>query len=277
MLDVTEQPVTDSTPAPGEGEELENQGLEGQQGEQEPEEIEEELEGVKLRGKKELLEKFKGERLMQADYTRKTQEVAEQRRAIEAQREQFQQLAQSHQQHLREVAQIVGIEERLAQFNQINWHQLNAENPQQAQAYLIEFNQLQAARGQLTNSLTQRQQQQALQTQQETAKRLQEGQAVLQREIKGWSPDLAQKLMQYGQSIGFQSQQLQNITDPAVVVALHRAYMFDQLQKQSKPAPVTQKPVTRVNGTNASNAKPLSEVTDPAEWAKLRQQRKSKT
>jgi SET domain-containing protein len=45
---------------------------------------EDEIEGVKLRGKKEALERIKAERLMQADYTRKTQEVAEQRRTIEA-------------------------------------------------------------------------------------------------------------------------------------------------------------------------------------------------
>ena len=54
-------------------------------------ELEDELEGVKLKGKKDALEKLKAERLMQADYTRKTQEVAEQRKAIEAQRAQVQQ------------------------------------------------------------------------------------------------------------------------------------------------------------------------------------------
>ena len=49
---------------------------------QQPEdEIEEEFEGLKVRGKKDLLEEFKKGRMLHADYTRKTQEVAELRRS----------------------------------------------------------------------------------------------------------------------------------------------------------------------------------------------------
>lgn len=57
--------------------------------EQEPEvsdEVEEDLEGVKVRGKKDAVEKLKAERLMQADYTRKTQAAADEKRAVEAER-----------------------------------------------------------------------------------------------------------------------------------------------------------------------------------------------
>jgi hypothetical protein len=242
-----------------------------------PDEIEDELEGVKLRGKKELLERIKNERLMQADYTRKTQEVAEQRRAIEAERAQFQETARMHQTFLREVAQVQSIDERLGQLQQLNLHQINAEDPQRAQALLIEFNQLQAARGQLVGSLTQRQQQQALQQQQETARRLQEGQAILARDIKGWSPELAGKLVDFGVSMGLSREALQNVTDPTVVKLLHRAYVGDQLEKQrtAKPPAEPPKPVTRIGGSAAANAKPLSEVTDPREWAERRRQRKS--
>ena len=50
-------------------------------------ETEEELDGAKIRGTKAAIEKIKAERLMQADYTRKTQTVAEERKAVEAERE----------------------------------------------------------------------------------------------------------------------------------------------------------------------------------------------
>jgi hypothetical protein len=244
---------------------------------QEPDEVEDELEGVKLRGKKELLEKIKNERLMQADYTRKTQEVAEQRRAIEQERARFQESVQHQQQYLREVAQVTAIDERLQALQQVNWYQLNAEDPQRAQALLIELNQLQSSRGQLVGSLTQRQQQQTLQQQHEYARRLQEGQAVLAREIKGWSPELAGKLRDYGLSQGIPEQILSTVTDPGFVKLLYRAYQGEQLEKRLTAKPPTEppKPVTRVGGGTAANTKPLSEVTDPREWAERRRQRKS--
>ena len=91
--------------------------------------LEDEVDGVKLRGKKDALEKLKAERLMQADYTRKTQEVAEQRRTFDAEREQFQRAAQTHQQYLREIGQLTGIDERLAQFSQVNWQALTDQDP----------------------------------------------------------------------------------------------------------------------------------------------------
>jgi hypothetical protein len=113
---------------------------------QPPEEADEEdeLDGVKLRGKKDALERFKAERLMQADYTRKTQEVAETRRALEARETQFQESAKAHQAHIREVAQVVAIDDRLAQFAQVNWQALTDQDPVQALKLHTEFTQLQA-------------------------------------------------------------------------------------------------------------------------------------
>lgn len=281
MLDL-EQPSneTESAPAPAEDPQQTESVIEGSdpQTATDPDEIEEELEGVKLRGKKELLEKLKSERLMQADYTRKTQDVAEQRKAIEAERAEFQKAAQSHQQNLREVAQLVNVDERLNQFNQLNWQQVQAEDPMRAQSLLIEFNQLQAARGQLMNSLTQRQQQQALQQQHEHARRLQEGQAVLARDIKGWGPELAGKLADFGASLGIPREALSNVTDPLFVKVLHKAFIGDQFERQkaAKPPAEPPKPVTRIGGASAANTKPLGDVTDPREWAERRRQWKSK-
>lgn len=228
---------------------------------QEPEEqeVEDEIDGVKVRGKKELLEKIKNERLMQADYTRKTQEVAEQRKTIEAERQRVQQEAQFQQQFIKEVAQVTSIDERLAQFQNVNWAALNAQDPVQAQALHIEFTQLQARKGQLVAELSQKQQQQALVRQQEIARHIQEGQAVLERDIKGWGPELASKLVEYGQKIGFPREVLTNITQPPAIKALHKAYLYDQLvaKQAAKPKAEPQAPVPRINATKGNV------VTDP--------------
>ena len=278
MIDLEQPEVTlDSTPdntgTPQEttvfdsGEELQEQQTE-------PDEIEEELEGVKLRGKKELLEKLKAERLMQADYTRKTQEVAEQRKAFEAERERTIQAVQFQQQNVREFGKLMEVEDRIQRIQQADLRTLSQNDPVAAQQLMIELQQLQSFRGQLQGSITQRQQQ-ALQMQQQTvAKQLQEGRAVLEREIKGWSPELAGKLMEYGTKLGFPREVLDQITQPAPIIALYKAYMHDQLQ--AKPAAQPPKPATRVSGNNASNTKPLGDISDPREWAERRRQWKSR-
>ena len=233
---------------------------------------EDEVDGVKLRGKKEALEKLKAERLMQADYTRKTQEVAEQRRNFDAEREQFQKAAQTHQQYLREIGQLAGIDERLAQFAQVNWQALTDQDPVQALKLHTEFTQLQAHKGQLVNALTQKQQAAQQEQQRSTAKQLMEARQVLERDIKGWSPELAGKLVDFGIKQGFPPEAMQNITRPEVVKVIHKAFLYDQLQQQraakapAAPAP----PVTRLSGTGAVATKEPASMSDRefAEWRK---------
>jgi hypothetical protein len=233
---------------------------------------EDEVDGVKLKGKKEALEKLKAERLMQADYTRKTQEVAEQRRTFDAEREQFQRAAQTHQQYLREIGQLTGIDERLAQFSQVNWNALTNEDPVQALKLHTEFTQLQAHKGQLVNALTQKQQAAQQEQQRSTAKQLMEARQVLERDIKGWSPELAGKLVDFGIKQGFPPEAMQNITRPEVVKVIHKAFLYDQLQQQraakapAAPAP----PVTRLSGTGAVATKDPAQMSDSdfAAWRK---------
>ena len=232
---------------------------------------EDEVDGVKLKGKKEALEKLKAERLMQADYTRKTQEVAEQRRNFDAEREQFQKAAQTHQQYLREIGQLTGIDERLAQFSQVNWQALTDQDPVQALKLHTEFTQLQAHKGQLVNALTQKQQAAQQEQQRSTAKQLMEARQVLERDIKGWSPELAGKLVDFGIKQGFPPEAMQNITRPEVVKVIHKAFLYDQLQQQraakapAAPAP----PVTRLSGTGAVATKDPAQMSD-AEFAAMR-------
>jgi hypothetical protein len=269
-----------STPEPSNSEPQDNLDPSLLTQQDEPEEIEEELEGVKLRGRKEALERIKAERLMQADYTRKTQEVAEQRRTFEQQQKQFEETAKSHQEHIREVGRLVAIEERLGQFQQLNWQQLNSEDPVRAQALLIEFNQLQAARGQLSNSLAHKEQQRQLASQQETAKRANEAEAIVMREVKDWGPEKLAKFVDAGQKAGIQPENLRQmlIQFPQAARFLNKALQYDQLlaQRMQKPKVEPPKPATRLSGGSAANTKPLGEITDPREWAERRRQWKSR-
>ena len=73
---------------------------------------------------------------------------------------------------------------RLAQLGQVNWDQLEQTDPVQAMSLQRQMRDLQAARAQVANQITTKQQQRALTEQQEIAKQVQEAAAVLQRGSK---------------------------------------------------------------------------------------------
>lgn len=219
-----------------------------------------EHEGVKAKVPKELKDAF----LRQQDYTRKTQEVAEQRRQIEARAAEVQRQTQFHQQNLAEVAGIVAIDRQLAEYQKLDLpaRMAQAQTPEEMKQLQLadwQMRKLQGERAQLANSLTQKQQHQTLMEQQATARQIQESQRELERDIKGWSPELAGKLSDYGKKIGFPPEVLANVTNPAFVKVLHKAFQLDQLyaQRTAKPPAAPAAPVTRVG------AKASTSVTDP--------------
>ncbi len=106
---------------------------EGQQAESEYDEIE--WEGKKYSIPKELKYGF----MMNADYTRKTQEVAEQRKSVEAQKEQAAALYQASQDYIEAKAAVKMIEGQLQQYQNLNWTQLEQEDPMAAMSHWRQF------------------------------------------------------------------------------------------------------------------------------------------
>jgi Asp-tRNA(Asn)/Glu-tRNA(Gln) amidotransferase A subunit family amidase len=219
-----------------------------------------EYDGEKYKVPKNLKDAF----LRQQDYTQKTQSVAEQRKAIESQRAELAQQAEMQRQFIAEYAEVHAIDRQLQQFSQVNWQQLIDTDPVQAMKLDREMRALQERRQYVASSVTQKQQQAHMQAQQETAKRLQEGKAVLEREIKGWSPEVANSLVQYGQEFGYSAEELKSVQDPRAVKLLHKAWQFDQLMKkqaaQKERPPVQEKPVTRITAQKGSATKDPSKM-----------------
>jgi hypothetical protein len=89
--------------------------------------------------------------LMQADYTRKAQEVAEQRRAIEAAREEYEQEVQFREATWQETAALTNLEQRLANFQNTDWRRWHQANPQEAAAAQAEYMALQGEHSRLSN------------------------------------------------------------------------------------------------------------------------------
>src|SRR5882757_5915233 len=112
------------TPAEGEGEAIEG-------GEEEADDSEEvEHEGAKYRIPKAL----KGALLMQADYTRKTQELAEKGRGLDSERESFTKESEARRQSEKDIGRVAVMDEELEAYRKVDWQAFRNTNPEQAAA-----------------------------------------------------------------------------------------------------------------------------------------------
>lgn len=175
------------------------------------------------------------------DYTRKTQQVAEMRKqteaqlaAIRAEREQYAQLLGALSEQVKAAAE-----------PQIDWDRLYQEDPIEyvRQREVMRENREKAA------AIQAEQQRLAEISQQEQMKKLQthkakESQALLEA-IPTWKDPAKAKaekamLIEFGQKMGFTPQELGNIYDHRVVLALRKAALYDQMQaKRQGIKPVT--------------------------------------
>lgn len=243
--------------------------------------VEDDSEELDIDGERyQLPKKLKDKFMMHADYTRKTQEVAEVRKAVEAERAQVHQERQAHFTELKAHAEILSIDQQLEQYKQLNWDEITDEDPVRAMKLERQMRELQGQREIAVTGIHQRQHEQALKQQQEIAKQLEEGRAILQREIKGWSPELAQKISEYGETAGgYSKEEVASVVDPRAIKILHKAYLYDQLvKKQSQPSKpsLEAKPVTKVKG-GLSAASDFSPGMSDAEYDRWRARQKKRS
>lgn len=217
-----------------------------------------EYEGEKYRVPKPLKDAL----LRQADYTRKTQMLAEERKAAQAERANY---AQANQEYLQGLARVVALDDQLGQYEKVDWAAVTQADPVQAQQAWIQYQQLKDHRQALAVQLQQREQQRQFEAKQMAATQLEEGRRVLERDIKGWSPELAKQIADCAvKEYGYPPEELAGATHPRHVMVLHDAMQWRQFQaKQKAEQKVTQaKPVSTVGGTSAKTSKDPSEMSD---------------
>lgn len=262
-----DQEVTDAE----EGDELSEGEEEGEGDEQEAEpELEEiEYEGKTFRVPPELKKGL----MLNADYTRKTQEVADQRKALESDRQALVQQAQAQQQNIRDYAQIEALTQRIAEYDKIDWQSLNSQDPVKAQSLWIQLGQLKDQRATLATTLHQKEQERTLTAQREAARRNEEGQAVLRKEIPNWGPELASKLKDFAVSNGFTAQEVEQVVDPRTVKILNLAYVGAQLAEKQRTAIRKPKAEAKPVPSVSTKGKPDNRLRDDIsteEWVRRR-------
>ena len=232
------------------------------------------LEEIEYEGKQyKLPPELKSALLRQSDYTKKTQEIAEQRRAIESQRQEIENHVKLQQATFQEATKVAAMDEQIAQFNQVDWANLSQQDPVKAQELFFQFSQLKDQRNAAVTQINAKMQKKAFEDQQSFAKRLEESEAVLRREIPNWSPAVEKQLYDTGVQMGFSDHELKMIAaEPRIVKLIYAQHRLNQLEKRSDQVkPPSIKPVTNIQSKSSVGKKDLSEMSQ-AEFEKRRRE-----
>jgi len=273
--DVADQTATEEQEAVVNQDDAETTDPDSQEQTGDEEEADIEIDGKTFTMPKNAAEKLKSERMFHADYTRKTQEVAEERRTLAAEREQHQKVIEDTKALNAELVKVAAIDNQLAEYKKLDWQKLAEDDPVMAQKLSLQRQQLEEVRNEAQQVVAQKQEQRALAEQQETAKQLQEAEAYLQQHINGWSQERANQINDYARSSGIAMDPAMAraiIKNPALFVLMDKAQKFDQLaaKQGGKPQPQpAAKPVTRISSSRpAAKVDPSKMGTD--DWMKQR-------
>lgn len=225
------------------------------EGTPEPEYADVEYDGKIYQVPPELKEAF----LRQADYTRKTQEVAEIRKQAEAVRAEAETVRQVAGEELNARVTLTNLDSQLKQYEGVDWNAYDPNDPLaevEMSRHWRNYQALQQQRGQVANYLQTAEQQRSVSAQQETVKRLQETRSFAEKEIKGWTPEIDDQVTNFAMNdLGFPREALLNAYSPPVYKALYLAWLGAQSIQRSaaKPAPVAAKPQPLQRITAKSN------------------------
>ena len=256
-----------------EAETVEVEASEDGEGEQEalPESVTVEYDGTEY----EVPPQLKDALLRHGDYTKKTIEVSEQRKAVEEQAALLEHQAAFQQETISDVAAVKAIDQQIEQYAALNWTELYQQDASQAGILNHQQQELESQRQQTINRLDQRQAQFQSQRAETHAKAVEQGQEVLSKEIVGWSPELGKQIADYGVSQGLSAQAVASIADPVHVKLIDKARRYDELvakQKAAKPKAPAEPPkaAVKVKGKRANPTKDPDKL-NMNDWLSMRE------
>lgn len=217
---------------------------------------------------------LKGGFLRQADYTRKTQELAAHRKALEAERATVAAHAGAVQAAGADGAQLAVLDHQLAELNGVDWEAFATHDPQAAQALWARFQEMAQARDALAQAIAHHASRKQLMAAREAAERMAQTGRILSQEVDGWSPELAGRLVDYAQGHGVTLDELGAADDPRVWKILHRAWQGDQTARREDAAKAVAqaqsvRPAVTVSGAAAGGGAVRDDLATK-EWMKRR-------
>ncbi len=263
-LDPVDEPETaeEANPDEGEAESSEEEGTT----DPEVEFAEIEINGTTYQVPAELKDGY----MQQADYTQKTQAIGESKRQLEAERAALEQSRQLSDEEMNARVSLASINQRIEQYENVDWNAWQDTDPVSAQKAWIEFQQLERSKTQYDTQISESQARRSEMAQQETAKRLHQTLEFAQKNIKGWSKEVDAKVTQFAvETLGFTQDTLKGAYNPQVYQTLYLAMLgHKSLSNQSAAKSVPggrQKQIKPLKTVSAKNSGKVHK--DPAEMS----------
>jgi hypothetical protein len=277
--DEAEAPEVETTETLAAAEPDENAEDGGEAPEEEEEELD--LDGLKLRLKKAYAEKVKAGFMKNSDYTQKTQHTAEERKQLAEMRQSLEWESQTKAALFNEEAQLLTLNQRLEQFQNVNWQALAQQDVQQYAALQAEYTQLRDFHERLSGHVEGRRSELSSHREQATATALQKAVEHLSKPKPdlGWDgkfdADKRASLTKFGMDLGFSNEELSNTSHPLMIQTLNLARIgYETLRKQNaslKTSPSEAKPVPQV-ATGKTRTGPVNpDRLSTEEWVKWRE------
>jgi hypothetical protein len=173
---------------------------------------------------------------LKADYTRKTQSIAEMRRQTEETAKATQQQAELIAVSATKVVELREVQRQIEQIEAIDFNALADQDPQQAIRLQAAHTRLiQQREGKQREVFETQQQAQAL-TAQERQRALAQAAEHLKKAVPDFTPSMAQAIRENTKAYGFTDAELENVTDHRLVLALKDAMAWRQLQAKKPEA-----------------------------------------
>jgi len=240
---------------------VEEEGEELVEEEEETEETEESSYTIKVDGEEyEVdLDELKAGYQRQSDYTRKSQEVAEQRKANEAIQAERLKLEQERQMYANGLKVLKDTQQaKLKEYKDIDWNTLKEEDPYQ---YMLKKDEYRDAQAKVRNAAQQQkivQQQQMAQMQTQRAEFVQSEYAKLIEALPEWDnkeSTVKDDIRKFAIDSGYAPEEVDVLADHRSVLILKKAMEFDKLTKKVKPKKKAVKKVPKVQKSGRGKVK----------------------
>lgn len=216
---------------------------------------------------------------VQGDYTRKTQEVAEQRKEVEAKRELFEKLSTLKGEALNAFSAGQRIASEIQQLEQIDLNALWQSDPDQARRIGDALSIKRAEFQKHVNAVSAHEAAMEAEQQQAIAKLEEAGRAEMRRAVKGFDENAEREMIAYAVKNGIDEQDAKRWPlNPKTAQMAWKAMQFDKLQAQTKaatvakPPPAPAAPVKAIAAKSASTARKSLDEMSAEEFARYRNQ-----
>lgn len=202
--------------------------------------------------------KLKEAIIRQSDYTKKTQEVADQRRTMEV-LQQESQIARLAEQFTKDTApehqQLQALEWALQQ--PVDWNTMSTDDALRTKIRLDGWREQKDA---LEKSIGTKRHDWERKQDEAYRKTVNDSLGVISKKIPGWSPALAKEVTEHALQEGYTDHELRRAnTDPRLAVTLWKAQQYDKAKQAAKPA-VAQAKAAKVSASNPMPANVKSQL-----------------